>query len=111
MNHKELMQFEFMDLGRWWHKTEEIDIVTLNKEKKEISFFECKWRTLDRDRRNQLLSKLKHKAGLVNWHNNSRKERYGIIAKNLREKEKLRENGFLVFDLEDMMSIYLNQGN
>jgi len=111
MNKKNMMPIEFMELGRWWHRTEEIDIVTLNKDKKEISFFECKWRTMDETEAMNLLSKLEYKASLVNWHNNSRKERYGIIAKNLTGKEKLRENGFLVFDIEDMMSIYLNRGN
>ncbi|CAG0962140.1 hypothetical protein METP3_00898 [Methanosarcinales archaeon] len=111
MNKKNMMPIEFMELGRWWYRTEEIDIVTLNKDKNEISFFECKWKTMDETEAMNLLSKLEYKASLVNWHNNSRKERYGIIAKNLTGKEKLRENGFLVFDIEDMMSIYLNREN
>lgn len=37
-----------------------------------------------------ILAELKRKAALVNWYNARRKERYGIIAKDIRDKEKLR---------------------
>ena len=90
-----------MDIGRWWHKTEEIDIITLNGEKKEISFFECKWSSLDNEEAKLIFSELKRKAGMVNWYNNRRKERYGIIAKEIKNKEKLRDMGYMVFDLDD----------
>ncbi|NJD78346.1 MAG: ATP-binding protein [Candidatus Methanoperedens sp.] len=94
-------QFEFMDIGRWWHRTEEIDIITLNREKKEISFFECEWSSLDTKEAEVILAELKRKAALVRWHNANRKERYGIIAKGIKDKEKLISMGYLVFDLGD----------
>ena len=37
------MDFRFTRIGRWWHKDNEIDIVALNDETKEILFAECKW--------------------------------------------------------------------
>jgi len=101
MNRKGMLPFEFMDIGRWWHKTEEIDIITLNKEKKEISFFECKWSSLDAKEAQLILSELERKAALVNWYNARRKERFGIIAKEIRDKEKLKGMGYIVFDLGD----------
>lgn len=105
MNKKGLLHFEFMDTGRWWHKTEEIDIITLNKEKKEISFFECKWSSLDIKEAEIILAELKRKAALVTWYNSSRKERFGIIAKDFKNKEELKSRGYLVFDLRDFALI------
>jgi AAA+ ATPase superfamily predicted ATPase len=101
MNRKGMLPFEFMDIGRWWHKTQEIDIITLNKEKKEISFFECKWSSLNAKEAQLILSELERKAALVNWYNSRRKERFGIIANEIKEKEKLKGMGYLVFDLGD----------
>ena len=48
-----------------------------------------------------ILDELKRKAALVNWYNTRRKERYGIIAKEIKEKEKLRDMGYMVYDLAD----------
>jgi AAA+ ATPase superfamily predicted ATPase len=107
MNKKGLIHFEFMDIGRWWHKTEEIDIITLNKERKEISFFECKWSSLDTKEAEIILAELKRKAALVNWYNARRKERYGIIAKEIKDKEKLKGMSYLVFDLRDFIPFLL----
>lgn len=111
MNRKGLLHFEFMDIGRWWHKTEEIDIITLNKEKKEISFFECKWSSLNTKEVEIIFAELKRKAALVNWYNGRRKIRYGIIAKDIKDKEKLRDLGYLVFDLGDFAPFLLTTGS
>jgi hypothetical protein len=37
----------------------------------------------------------------VNWYNSRRKERFGIIAKEIKEKEKIKGLGYMVFDLGD----------
>jgi hypothetical protein len=37
----------------------------------------------------------------VNWYNARRKIRYGIIAKEILDKEKLRDMDYMVFDLGD----------
>jgi len=101
LSRKGMLPFEFMDIGRWWHKTEEIDIITLNKETKEIAFFECKWSSLGTKEAESILAELERKATLVNWYNVRRKVRCGIIAKDIKDKEKLRDMGYLVFDLGD----------
>ena len=46
----------------------------------------------------------------VKWHNDERSELYGIIAKKIEGKEKLREEGYLVFDLEDIMLLFDGAG-
>ena len=91
--------------GRWWHKGEEIDVLALNEVKKEIAFFECKWQEVDPKKSEHIIADLKRKAALVKWHNDERSELYGIIGKKINKKEKLRESGYLVFDLEDFMSL------
>jgi len=96
---------DFQKIGRWWHKGEEIDVLALNEVQKEIAFFECKWQEVDRKRSGHILADLKRKAALVKWHNDERRELYGIIGKKINGKEKLREMGYLVFDFEDFMSL------
>jgi hypothetical protein len=68
----------------------------------EIFFFECKWSRLNKTEGTTILENLKRKAALVRWHNDDRKEHFGIIARNLSEKKALREKGYLAFDLEDI---------
>jgi hypothetical protein len=96
---------DFQKIGRWWHKDEEIDVLALNEVQKEIAFFECKWQEVDRKRSEHILADLKRKTALVKWHNRERRELYGIIGKKINAKKKLREMGYLVFDLEAFMSL------
>lgn len=88
-------------IGKWWHKSEDIDIVALDERKKHALFFECKWKDLTYNKSLNILEELKEKAVFVEWFNDKRKERYGIIAKKMEDKESLRKKGFLVYDLED----------
>ena len=98
-------QFEFMRLGRWWHKEMEIDIVALNDDLKEIFFFECKWMDLKEGNARKILSELEEKSGFVRWHKNDRKEYFGLIAKHIKNKDILKKEGFLVFDLDDFEKV------
>jgi AAA+ ATPase superfamily predicted ATPase len=99
----------FIDIGRWWghyregdrRKEIEIDAVGLNNEKYEAAFFECKWKDLSQGEARKILAGLKQKAAYVEWQNKNRKETYGIFAKRILGKERLREEGFLAFDLGD----------
>lgn len=95
---------QYILVGSWWDKKQEIDIIALNKDKKEILFGECKWS-------NKLVGaevyyRLKEKTDSVEWHNKERKERYVIFAKNgftdnmikLAKKEKI-----YLFTAEDLV--------
>ncbi len=106
---RKLCPGRFTDIGRWWghyreagqRKEVEIDIVGLNKETKEMTFFECKWKDLDKSEAKGVLNALKEKAACVEWLNGKRKETYGIFARKIAGKEALRNEGFMAFDLED----------
>ncbi len=90
---------KFDKIGKWWYKDSEIDIVALNNLNNEIIFFECKWKTLSDYDVNNILLKLKDKAKNVKW-KNSRKEKFGVIAKEIINKERIDKN-YIVIDLRD----------
>jgi AAA+ ATPase superfamily predicted ATPase len=89
----------FNKIGNWWYKDSEIDIVALNNMNNEIIFFECKWKTLNEHDVNSILMNLKNKARKVKWKTN-RKERFGVIAKEIKNREKLDKN-YIIIDLSD----------
>ncbi|AHF80571.1 dexx-box ATPase [Thermococcus paralvinellae] len=96
------LPFKFTKIGRWWHKSEEIDIVALNERERKALFVEVKWKDLSEREAKGILKDLEKKTelvGLEGW-----KHHYGLIAKNVERKEKLREDGFHVWDLEDFGS-------
>ncbi|MCC4772029.1 hypothetical protein FXV91_18235 [Methanosarcina sp. DH2] len=87
--------------GRWWHKTEEIDILAVNEPENSITFLECKWRILTRSAAENFLKALREKASIVQWQNETRTETFGLLARKIEGKKALREKGYLAFDLED----------
>lgn len=96
--------FVFNKIGKWWHKEEELDIVALNEETKEILFVECKWQ--DRVDALKILLEIKDKSKLVPWHNQKRKEYFIIFAKSF--KEKIKEPNLTLFDLKDFDKAFRN---
>jgi AAA+ ATPase superfamily predicted ATPase len=104
LNREGVLPFKFLRIGRWWHKDREIDIVALNQETKEILLVECKWQKLGENDVGRVLHRLKEKSEYVKWHNGSRSEYYGIIAKEVAGKEELRKGGVVAFDLDDFFS-------
>ncbi len=89
-------------LGRWWQKEAEIDLVGLNEVSGDALFCECKWSALNRRQARGILTALREKACEVRWQNESRNERFALAAKSIEGKEDLREDGYQVFDLEDI---------
>ncbi|HNT08990.1 ATP-binding protein, partial [Methanoculleus sp.] len=89
-------------LGRWWQKETEIDLVGLNEVSGDALFCECKWSVLNRRQARGILAALREKASMVRWRNESRNERFALVAKSIEGKEDLREDGYLVCDLEDI---------
>jgi len=66
--------------GRWWNREEEIDLVAINEERREILFGEAKWsaRPVGID----VYRDLKRKAPLVDWHNGERTERFCLFSRS-----------------------------
>lgn len=75
----------FEQMGRWWDKNTEIDLVCLNKTDNSILFVETKWniRPIGTD----VLDDLKRKSQKVEWGRGKRKEYFALIAKGGFNKE------------------------
>ena len=93
--------FASSKIGKWWYKDKDVDIVALDEHKKQIAFFECKWKDLTYNKSLGILEELKKKAVFVEWFNDKREEQYGLVVKKIEGKEDLRKKGFLIYDLED----------
>lgn len=105
------LPFAFERIGRQWDKipgkqkgvnTYEIDVVALNEGSKEIMFVECKWQTLTANNTRQIFDDLKEKSKYVYWNNEKRQEHFAVVAKKIENKSELRDDGMIVFDLDDI---------
>jgi len=92
---------KFTKIGRWWFKDKEIDIIALNERTRDVLFMECKWSSLNQNDAKRILELLKEKSGHLKWNNDRRIEHFGIMAKKIQNKHMFREQGFVVFDLDD----------
>jgi hypothetical protein len=91
--------FHLTRYGRWWEKGEEIDIVGINPDTKEILFAEAKWR--NRPVGINIYEDLKRKSRLVDWHRERRREYYALFSKSgFTEKMKrmAKEEGIFLFE-------------
>jgi len=90
--------FNFERIGRWWDRKDEIDIVGLNSETKQIIFGECKWSKNLVDI--NVYYELKRKSLGVKWNNEERKEYFIIFSKSGFTKKMIKlakaEQVFLV---------------
>lgn len=80
----------------------EIDLVGLNEHTGDILFCECKWKDLSIKDAREIIEELKEKAEYVQWKNGRRREYFGIVARKIDGKDKLREKGFIVLDISDL---------
>ncbi|MEA3378584.1 MAG: ATP-binding protein [Nanoarchaeota archaeon] len=78
-----------MGVGTWWHKDEEIDLIALNGQSKEILFAECKWKKDVNAKR--LVQELDKKSKFVKWHNAKRIEYFAIFAKSFSKKIRVHK--------------------
>lgn len=93
-----LGNFRFEKIGKWWDRNEEIDIVAVNEETKEIIFGECKWS--EKPVGTNIYEDLKRKAELVDWQTDKRKEYFILFSKSgftdeMKKIAKAAENVFL----------------
>jgi len=87
-----------LEVGQWWYKDAEIDLIAVNHQTQEILFGECKWK--DKVDAFKVLAELKEKTKLVQWNNTYRKEHYVIFAKSFQEK--IKEKDLTLLDLRDI---------
>lgn len=93
-------------VGKWWEKNEEIDIVALNDDTKEILLAECKWtdQAVDVD----VFTNLVRKMPLVDWNKGNRKVHYMIFSKsgftNALKNVKKETESLILVDLKQLKS-------
>ena len=99
-------------VGKWWgykregkkRKSIEIDIVALNKEKKEILFSECKWK--NKVNAEATFKELIEKSKYVKWNNKERVESFVVFAKSFDKKiEEFDNKKVYCYDLKDIEKI------
>ena len=76
----------------------EIDLIGTNKETTYI--FEFKWADLNHTEATKILDSLYAKSKYVQGL--SKRQHFGIVAKNIAEKDQLRAANYLAYDLEDL---------
>lgn len=95
--HKHFNNFIF---GKWWNKDIEIDIIGLSKER--VIFAEVKWKNVNKDEALSILENLKEKS--QRYPKEKKSSAFGIIAKNIPNKEEIRKKGYIALDLRDIFS-------
>ncbi len=91
--------------GRWWYRGEEIDLVAVREIDNGIVFGECKWGSLTEREARGVLVRLVRKAEHVR-HEHYPNERFCLVAGGVEGKGRLRDEGFLVYDLADIEAAY-----
>ena len=88
-------------VGKWWDRNNEIDIVGIDPATSTLLVAEVKWKDVaDRDART-LMETLRVKASSIT--DSYEKIKYMIVAKSLPTKNRLRDEGILAYDLEDII--------
>ncbi len=98
---------KFTQIGRWWYKDKEVDLVAINPHTKEMLCVEVKWQELKLKEVKKIIDKLYETLPYIEWHNNKRKAILGIFAKTIDKKAKdwLLSQGHLAWDLSDIEKI------
>lgn len=87
-------------IGKWQYGGEEVDLIAYSTKEGKGIVFEVKWKELSYEDAKRTLTRLIEKS----YHIRVDKKVYGLIAKRLSEKERLCREGFLAFDLDDLVS-------
>lgn len=95
------IKIEFHEIGKWWRKEKEIDIVAINTKQKTAYFCECKWS--DKPVKRSTLNNLIAKSEEFGWKKAERKNIYIIFSKAGFEFEA--EEDVLLIGLDQMRKI------
>ena len=71
-------------------------------------FVECKWQSLTANNTRRIFDNLKEKSKYVRWNNENRQEYFAVVAKKIENKKELKDDGMIVFDLDDISSVRSN---
>ncbi|MEX2705270.1 MAG: ATP-binding protein [Candidatus Freyrarchaeum guaymaensis] len=96
---RRLLKESFTEVGRWWHKGEEIDIVARNS---RLIVAEAKWSNLSAEDAQIILDRLEIKAQKIKQ---AKKKHYVLLARKIENKNKLRDTHHSAYDLEDVAKL------
>ena len=99
----DLVDERYTRIGRWWDGHDEIDIVALNSQTHELAALEVKWRELRTKDARAICRSVEQKVGSIGWNQRSRTVRTGVFAQRIEGKQVLRAEGYLAFDLRDIL--------
>ncbi len=96
------LSFKLLKVGKWWDNSNEIDIVGVNEDTKDILIGECKYLNTKVD--TDIFYKLVEKGKLIDWNKGARKEQYILFSKSgfsneLVEISKNRKDVILISSL------------
>jgi len=107
MAKKNMLPVHMEKIGKWWWKETEIDLVGLERKGKRALAIEAKFTELNHQEAKKLLTELTTKTKQIH---NAKECILGVIAKKIGNKEKIRNEGFIALDLQDMANLR-NQEN
>lgn len=90
-----------LEFRKGWYKEIDIDLLALDEKNKKLLVFEVKWKNLDFSKSKKILKELENKARYLPIELKKYRIKTGIIGRNIKDKNRLRKMGFLVFDLSD----------
>lgn len=105
LNRQNKLPLKFSKIGPWWGKSSdgneevELDLVALDERKKCALFVQCKWSDLKQNEAFQILEELKRNSNAVEFKRET--EHFCLFARKIGGKIELKQQGYLVFDLED----------
>lgn len=90
-NKEDTLPFHFTKIGRWWNKNDEIDIMALSHNRKEILLGECKYKNLPLDSHDiqRTLRKYSSTSDVKVYHWFFSKSGYNEEAQKIAASEKL----------------------
>jgi AAA+ ATPase superfamily predicted ATPase len=99
MAKRNLFSVQVEKIGKWWWKETEIDLLGLEKKENRALAVEVRWTNLDYHESKRLISELTAKAQQIH---NVKESISGIMAKKIENKDKIRSEGFIAIDLQDI---------
>ncbi len=96
---------KYSQIGKWWQKDVEIDLIAENEKTLTATFIECKWQEQVDAKR--IIQQLEKKAENYSWNKNNRINNFMIFAKSFKSKTvvNLNEKIFL-YDVHDVETLF-----
>ena len=106
------LPFEPESFGRWWgarregetRVIEEIDLAAFSRKNGRAAFIEAKWKDLGKAQARRIIEDTRRKSSFVDYDRRGMTESFGVAARRVEGKRELRREGFLVYDLGDLVA-------